>query len=254
MSDKENGAGYNFGGQHAQGQAVDLQQAEGFQVFLVPLDHGAVGHGGVLHRHQGGQRGLGDHEAADVLREVAREAQDLLRQVQQLAHLQVVQFEALLGDALREAFRLVPPGGVARQLVGLVGGEAQRLADVAQRAARAVADHGGGQRGALAAVLAVDVLDDLLAPLVFEVDVDVGWLVALARDEALEQHVHARRVDLGDAQAVAHGRVGGRAAALAEDAAVAGEFHDVVDGQEVGFVAHLGDQLELFFDLLPKLW
>ena len=54
-----------------------------------------------------------------------------------------------------------------------------------------VGDHGGGQRRALAAVLAVDVLDHLLAPLVLEVDVDVRRLVALARDEALEQHRHA---------------------------------------------------------------
>jgi hypothetical protein len=59
-------------------------------------------------------------------------------------------------------------------------GNAQRAAHVAQRAAGAVADHHGGQRGALAAVLGVDVLDHLLAPLVLEVDVDVGRLVALA--------------------------------------------------------------------------
>ena len=38
-----------------------------------------------------------------------------------------------------------------------------------------------------AAVLAVDVLDHLLAALVLEVDVDVGRLVALGADEALEQ-------------------------------------------------------------------
>ena len=49
--------------------------------------------------------------------------------------------------------------------------------------------------------LAVDVLDDLFAPLVLEVDVDVGRLAPLAADEALEQQVHARRIDLGDAEA-----------------------------------------------------
>ena len=66
--------------------------------------------------------------------------------------------------------------------------------------------------------LLVDVLDHLLAPLVLEVDVDVGRLVALDADEALEQQVRAARVDLGDVQAVADERVGGAAAALAEDA------------------------------------
>ena len=100
--------------------------------------------------------------------------------------------------------------------------KAERLAHVAHRALRPVADHRGGERGALAAVLAVDVLDHLLAPLVLEVDVDVGRLVALARHEALEQHAHARRIDLGDAERIAHHRVRRRAPPLAEDAAARG--------------------------------
>ena len=236
-------------GQHAQGQAIDFQHAEGFEVFLVPLDDRALGHGGVFHRHQAGQRRLRDHEPADVLRQVAGEADDGLHQVHQLPDFQVVQVEALLADALREAFGVVPPGGVAGQLVDLGEGKTQRLADVADGAARAVGDDGSGQRGALTSVLAVDVLDDFLAPLVLEIDIDVGRLVAVARDETLEQHAHAGRVDLGDAQAVTDRRVGRRAAALAQDAPAAGELDDIVDGQEVGFVAQLLDQGQFFFDL-----
>ena len=48
--------------------------------------------------------------------------------------------------------------------------------------------------------------------------------------ETVEQHAHAGRVHLGDAQAVAHGRIGGRTTALAQDALVTGELDDVVDG------------------------
>ena len=142
----------------------------------------------------------------------------------------------------------VPPLHRPREPLDLPSIEAQRLADVAHRAARAVRDDGGRERRALAAVLLVDVLDDFLAALVLEVDVDVGRLVAFARDEALEQQRHARRVDLGDAQAVADGGIGGRAASLAEDAARAREAHDVVHGQEIRLVAQLGDQLELVLD------
>ena len=96
-------------------------------------------------------------------------------------------------------------------------GQAERLADLADGRAAAIGDHGGGDAGALAAVFFVDVLDHLLAPLVLEIDVDVGRLVALGGDEALEQQVAAHRVDLGDAEAIADGGIGGRAAALAED-------------------------------------
>src|SRR3546814_16110293 len=83
--------------------------------------------------------------------------------------------------------------------------------DVCSSDLRAVADDGCGQRRALAAILLIDVLHDLLAALVLEVDVDVGRLLALGGDEALEQQVHARGIDLGDAEAEAAGRVGGRA-------------------------------------------
>ena len=39
-------------GQHAEREHVDLEQAQRFQVVLVPLDDGAVGHRRVLDRHQ----------------------------------------------------------------------------------------------------------------------------------------------------------------------------------------------------------
>ena len=101
--------------------------------------------------------------------------------------------------------------------------------------------------------LRVDVLDDLLAPLVLEVDVDVGRLVALGRDEALEQQPAAHRIDRGDAQAVAHRRIGRRAAALAEDVLRARVAHDVVDGEKIGRVVARRDQGELVGEAFAHL-
>ncbi len=84
-----------------------------------------------------------------------------------------------------------------------------------------------------------------------EVDVDVGRLVALARDEALEQHVHARRIDLGDAERIADRRVGRGAAALAQDAAPARKLDEVVHGQEIALVAEFRDQREFALEQFP---
>src|SRR4029077_20120102 len=95
-----------------------------------------------------------------------------------------------------------------------IDAEPQRLADLADRRARAVADHGGGETGPVADVFFVDVLDHLLATLVLEIDIDVGRLVARGADEALEQHVDPRRIDCSDAEAVADDRIGGGAAPL----------------------------------------
>ncbi len=78
-----------------------------------------------------------------------------------------------------------------------------------------------------------------------EIDVDVGRLFALGRDEALEQKIDLGGIDIGDGEAVADGGVGGRAAPLAEDALAPRVMDDVVDGEEIGRVVELGDQREL---------
>ncbi len=79
-------------------------------------------------------------------------------------------------------------------------------------------------------------LNDFFAPLVLEIDIDIRRFAALARDEALEEHVHTRGVHLGDPQAVADGGIGGRAAALAEDSAPARKGDQLGNRQEVGLV------------------
>ena len=56
---------------------VDLEQAQRVEVVLVPLDDRAVGHRRVLDRHHALEQAARDHEAADVLRQVARKADQL---------------------------------------------------------------------------------------------------------------------------------------------------------------------------------
>ena len=130
------------------------------------------------------------------------------------------------------------------------GRQSEGLAHVADGRLGAVADHVGHHRGALATILPVHELDRLLAAPVADVEVDVGRLGALAGQEALEQQVHVHRVDGGNAQAVAHRRVGGRAAPLAQDLPVAAEADDLVHGQEVAAVVELLDHLQLGGKLL----
>ena len=205
-------------GQHAERQHVDLEHAERVDVVLVPFDEGAVLHGAVVDRHGLVEPLARQHEAADVLREMAREAEQLRREADRLADLGVGGIEPGLADVLVGdlAVALAPDSAGERR--GHVLLEAQRLADLADRHARAVVDDGRADGGALAAVARIEVLDHLLAPLVLEIDVDVGRLAALGGDEALEQQVDLGRIDAGDAEAEADRAVGGRAAALAQDA------------------------------------
>ena len=183
---------------------------------------------------------------------MARKAAQRRGELEPLARDARARIEARFAQSSR-LHACVPPGMPARELLDAPRIDAQRAPDVAQRRARAVADDGGGERRAIAPVFLVEVLDDLLAALVLEVDVDVGWLVALAADEALEEHARARGVDLGDAQAIADRRIRRRAAPLAQDAAAAREAHDVGHREEIRLVVQLGDQRELVLDLFEDL-
>ena len=80
-------------------------------------------------------------------------------------------------------------GGQGAELIQCIVGQAQRTADIAECALRAIADHGRRQRSTRAAVFVENVLDHFLAAFVLEIDVDIGRLVALLRQEALEQQV-----------------------------------------------------------------
>jgi hypothetical protein len=63
------------GRQHPETQHVHLEQAERVEIVLVPLDDRAVLHRRVLDRHQLGERSARNNEAADVLRQMPREAE-----------------------------------------------------------------------------------------------------------------------------------------------------------------------------------
>ena len=82
----------------------------------------------------------------------------------------------LLGDALR-----VPAVGEPREPLELGERQAERLADVADRAARAVGGEARDERGVLAAVALGDGDDQLLADVAREVEVDVGDAEASSR-------------------------------------------------------------------------
>src|ERR1019366_6295968 len=121
-------------------------------------------------------------------------------------------------------------------------GQSERLANIAQRPLGAIADDRRAERGMIAAIGVEYPLHDDLAPLMLEIDIDVGWLAPLLRDETLEKEIVARGIDGGDAEHIADGAVGGRAAALAKNVLAAGKTDDRIHGQEIRGVAELLDE------------
>ncbi len=185
-----------------------------------------------------------------MLRQVARKTQQFLGQRQQFMRHGRIGVESIFLHAFSIDLAAIPPLMQLGEAVERIEIHTQRLAHILQGRTRMIDHHRRRQRGAMAPILVVDILHDFLAPLVLEIHVDIGRLVALFRDEALEQQRGHRRIDLGDAQAIAHTGVGRRAAPLAQDALAAREVHHIVDGQEVRLVRQLFDQPQFLFHLL----
>ena len=122
-----------------------------------------------------------------MLGQVAGKAEYLLHQRVEQLGLLAVPGHALFLEAFGQIGRAIPPGQGFGQVVHEDRVQPQCLAHIAHRTAGAVGDDRGGQGGALAGVLFIDVLDDFLAPFVFEVHIDIRWLVPLFGNKALEQ-------------------------------------------------------------------
>ena len=92
-------------GQHSEREHVDLEDAELVDVVLVPFDEGAVVHRAVADRHRLGQRPLGQDEAADMLRQMARHSDQLLGELDRALEVRVGKIEpgVLRARVLRRA-------------------------------------------------------------------------------------------------------------------------------------------------------
>ena len=202
-------------GQHAKPQHIDLEDAQRIHVVLVPFQDGAVFHGGIADHRQLDQRPLGDDEAADMRGGVTREILQLLGQFHGHGEVGVGGVQPLGRGEFGQRLLAPRPPARLRQLGGHILRQAHGAAHLADGAAGTVANHGGADRRPLAPIAFVEVLDHLLAPLMFEVDVDVRWLATAFGDEALEQQVVLRGIDGGDLEHVADGGIGRRTAALA---------------------------------------
>ena len=184
---------------------------------------------------------------------MAREGLDLDGERAHLPHTRAVHVDAgahELRSAHPAAAHAPDRGG---QRADRIFGQSEDLADLADGGAAAIGDDGRGNAGMAATVVLVNVLDHLLAPLMLEIDVDVGWLAAVRGDETFEQEAALARVDVGDAQAVADRRVGRGAAALTQDVLAPRVTDDVMDGEKIRRVIELGDERQFMIERLADI-
>ena len=159
----------------------------------------------------------------------------------------------LLGDA-----RGVPAVGEPGEPLELRLRQPERLADVADRAARAVGREARDERGVLVAVPLRDGDDQLLADVAGEIEVDVRHRGQLAVEEAPERELVRDRVDVREAGQIADDRAdraaappsgrqeaAGRVAAAHLEGALPRQLEHLPVEQEEARQPELVDQREL---------
>ena len=114
----------------------------------------------------------------------------------------------LLGDARR-----IPPVGEPRQSLELRLRQPERLADIADRAARAIGGEAGDQGGVLVAVPLRDGDDQLLPDVPRKIEIDVRDRGQLVIEKAPEREVVRDRIDMREAREVADDRADGASTA-----------------------------------------
>ena len=256
------GQGLGDDRQGAQAQEVHLEQAHVCHRVALELGdlHTALGVdlGGhvVVHGRGGDEDRTGVHALAAV------QALERERRVDYALGVRVLGIG--LGEVGRELvlLALLLGQGVAQGELGVVGehlGQALALVDgKAQHAGGVVygllgLDGGVGDdvAHALRAVDLTDVLDDLEAPLIVEVHVDIGHLGTLRGEEALEHEAVLERVEGCDVHGIGHDGTGRRASAGAHAYAVLlGPAHVLLHDEEVVREALVNDDLVLVLEAL----
>ena len=240
-------------GQHAQREAVDLEDAQFVEVVFIPLDDRAARHRSRLNRHEVAEIASRYHHASDMLPEMAGKTDELAHERREPRAGVVGRIKAGLGQPLRQLLHAVTRVENVSDFLHPVEREPKDLRHIAHGRSQPVGDHLGRQRRPVPPVGFIDILDHLLAAVVLEVDVDVGRLAAFAADEPLEEHVQASRIDRRDPQAVADSRVGCRPPSLAKDAPPPGKSHDVKHREKVGLVTEFGHERKFVLDERPHL-
>ena len=140
------------------------------------------------------------------------------------------------------------------QLIHLRVGEIQRPPHVPQDATGGHGAEGDDLRHVVAAILAVDVVDDLVPAAIAEVHVDIRHGDTLRVQEAFKVQVVLHGVHVGDLQAIGHHGTGGRATSRPHRNILApGVGHEVRHDEEVVHEPHPAYHLHLVPETLPVL-
>ena len=238
-------------GQRGQAEEVEFHQSRLLDVLHRVLRDQQLRPRIAIQRHQLDQRAIADHHAGGVRRGVAIQPLELQGDLQQALNAFVL--VAQLGQPRLAVDRLLQRHRRGRDVgdqlgdaVHLAERQAEHAPHVAHHGARLQLAEGDDLRDPVGAVFVTYIVDDRVAALLAEIDVEIRHRHAFRVQEALEQQVEAQRIDVGDGQRPGGDGTGPRAAAGADgDPLAFRPLDEVGDDQKVAGEAHAGDDIQL---------
>src|SRR5690606_35716588 len=238
-------------GECLKAKEVELDEAGSLHLLPVELGDRKIGLRIAIERHQLIERPVANDHSSGMCRCVSIKALQLLGDLQQsgddrLGVPCLLQLW-LAGDGFGERYRI---GRVVRyqlaKLVHLPIGHLQHAADVAQHGAGLQLSVRDDLSDPIRPVLLLDVANDLVAPVLTEVDVEVRHRNAFGVEETLEQQAEPQRIKVGDREGPCDERTRARTTSRPDRNALAlRPFDDVGHDQEVAWKLHPGDDVHL---------
>ena len=233
------------GAEHAQTQQIELHEPRRSAIVFVPLQHTAVLHAAPLDWADLDDGAIANDHATRVDAEMTRRIFDFGGKLEHRCG------NVLIGQSSRGR-NPAPTIDLFAPCILLTRRVSQCLGHIAYGRTGSIGDDVGNLRSVVAAMALIHVLDDLFAPVAFDIDIDVGRAIALGRQKSLEQQAQRNGIGLGNAQRVARCAVGGAAPTLAIDIGPLAELHDVPDHQEVAREIERLDDRKLVVDGAPR--
>ena len=195
--------------QHAKRQHINLQNTQRIQIILVPFHNGSLIHCSILNRYNIFQYTPCDDKASNMLGQMAGKADQLTCKRQGHRDKTVIRIKSGFPYTLRRHTRRRPAPGHFRHGAHHIFRQSQRLSHFANGTAGTVCDNGRREPCPIPTIFAVNILNDLLTPLMLKINVNVRRFVPLGRNKPLKQKIDFRRINSCNTQTITNSGIGG---------------------------------------------
>ena len=212
--------------EHAKTQQIKLHQPSRGAVVFVPLQHTAPFHTTPLHWTHFSDWTIAHHHATRMNAQVSWCVLHLLGKLQHLCGNAVVTTVYRYANGTPRIHLFAPCILLPRR-------KTKSASHVAHCRLRSIRNDVGNLCSMMTTVSLIHVLNDFFAPAAFNININIGWAIALWRQKPFKQQTKRHRIGLRDIERITHRAVCRTATTLTVNIGSRAELNDVPHHQEI---------------------